>query len=408
MNAKKLSWLLLTASVVFTSWMGCSSERVDVGTRLSPTPEEDPPFSASEDAASPALAMCPTSECPSDRTTCPGNPFPCSVDLSSDGLNCGACGNECPGATVFGVLRMGTRCVGGTCQRECVSTGGADYRDCNGVVDDGCEVDILSDVDHCGACGNKCPEGTAVCIEGQCGCPAGMTHCGCAGGSIGGCANSGCTDTKVDDNNCGACGTRCRPPTDAGPPPPNTVYGCGGGECGKLRCQPGWADCDGDVASNGCEVRIVDDPEHCGGCGIKCGAGQICLTAPGGTPACVCDPSETLCPTSVDGDGKVVNGYCADLLIDQENCGVCGHACPGPTGPEYHGFPRCTKSYCEYGCEAGYADCDQDLSNGCETKIDSDPNSCGACGHRCDADAGQPCVNGACRTVECDAGPVTQ
>ena len=47
----------------------------------------------------------------------------------------------------------------GTC-----STG---FVDCDGQVANGCERDVRSDVNNCGACGNRCTSG--VCVAGQCG-----------------------------------------------------------------------------------------------------------------------------------------------------------------------------------------------------------------------------------------------
>ena len=62
------------------------------------------------------VGACATNECPPDRTTCPNNPFPCSVDLKSDDTNCGACGQACPDLTdIFAV----SHCVDGTCQVGC-------------------------------------------------------------------------------------------------------------------------------------------------------------------------------------------------------------------------------------------------------------------------------------------------
>ncbi|MDH5493373.1 MAG: putative metal-binding motif-containing protein, partial [Myxococcales bacterium] len=50
------------------------------------------------------------------------------------------------------------------------------------------------------------------------------------------------------------------------------------GVCGVARCTSGWADCDG-AAPNGCEIDLLNDPAHCGGCALPCA-----LT--NGSPAC--------------------------------------------------------------------------------------------------------------------------
>lgn len=41
----------------------------------------------------------------------------------------------------------------------------ADYRDCNGNANDGCETHITDDVNNCGSCGNRCYFGFACAHE---------------------------------------------------------------------------------------------------------------------------------------------------------------------------------------------------------------------------------------------------
>jgi hypothetical protein len=67
-------------------------------------------------------------------------------------------------------------------------------------------VNLDSDQNNCGACGNACGA-TAVCTAGACVpvdtgpvCPTGLTQCG-----------SVCKDTQTDEDNCGTCGTACGP-----------------------------------------------------------------------------------------------------------------------------------------------------------------------------------------------------
>ena len=42
------------------------------------------------------------------------------------------------------------------------------FEDCNGVPGDGCEIDIDTNVNNCGACGNVCDIGVS-CTSGVCG-----------------------------------------------------------------------------------------------------------------------------------------------------------------------------------------------------------------------------------------------
>lgn len=70
-------------------------------------------------------------------------------------------------------------------------------------------------------------------------------------------------------------GGMCRSPADC-PRPPNTSPTCFAQSCGYT-CFPGSRDdCDGNRA-NGCEVDSLTDARHCGGCGVVCPAGRICI-----------------------------------------------------------------------------------------------------------------------------------
>lgn len=66
--------------------------------------------------------------------------------------------------------------------------------DCDGEIDNG--VDVLSDTQNCGRCGRICY--TGACVNGECGCEAGLTLCG-----------GGCVDTQVSGSSCGSCAHVC-------------------------------------------------------------------------------------------------------------------------------------------------------------------------------------------------------
>jgi len=63
-------------------------------------------------------------------------------------------------------------------------------------------VDVGSDIDNCGACGNTCTGDGAKCTAGT---------CGCIGPLFDYCAGTGCMDVSSDTNNCGSCGNVCDP-----------------------------------------------------------------------------------------------------------------------------------------------------------------------------------------------------
>jgi hypothetical protein len=94
------------------------------------------------------------------------------------------------------------------------------FSDCNGDIADGCETDLRSDVENCGQCGNNCIILPWVGIN---------------------------------------------------------QFVCGDSQCAILECEQGRRDDDG-VRSNGCEVRVENEPGS-GGAGGASGA-----PGDGGTP----------------------------------------------------------------------------------------------------------------------------
>ena len=368
------------------------SERIYMG---EVRPPEGPPSFTDPSSADAALEgggrlECIGTECPSPWTTCvseDGPTYKCGTDLRRDPDHCGACGNKCRD---FKRLHMTSRCVDGACEVECYSPPTTfepyDWRNCNGLVDDGCEVDIYRDPKHCGACGNACAPGLR-CNGGQCGCPAGKIQC-----------DEVCVDPMTDDANCGGCGNFCNSGSDGcDPMPPRTRYGCANGACTVLKCQDPSADCNGDLGQSvcggdGCEVESLDTTENCGACGIKCAAGLSCIDEGNGFE----------CGIPCVKFGKVFCGdRCADLLTDRAHCGSCGAFC-GEPGPNQASV--CAKGICAYECAPGFGDCNGDPTDGCETNLAVHPANCGACGNECDIAAGQPCIEGACLMTECDGG----
>ena len=128
------------------------------------------------------------------------------------------------------------------------------------------------------------------------------------------------------------------------------------------------------------EILLADltaDPEHCRACGQRCPPGAQCVYG-------VC-----ICP-----DGLVRCGDTCSTLADLEHCRACGNRCPQWPNT----IPLCGDQDCVFWCMTGTADCDSRRTTGCETRIDSDVNNCGACGNVCAP--GQACVNFTCQQVE--------
>jgi RHS repeat-associated protein len=97
---------------------------------------------------------------------------------------------------------------------------------------------------------------------------------------------------------------------------------------------------------------------HCGGCGQACSVAN-------GAPSCVSGLCgiETCNAGFDDCDQDDSNGCEAELATDDTNCGVCGLSCgslPNASGV-------CQSGACAYVCNAGFGDCDGNVANGCET-----------------------------------------
>ncbi|MEZ4407046.1 MAG: hypothetical protein R3A52_11285 [Polyangiales bacterium] len=303
---------------------------------------------------------------------------PTCANLQTDARNCGACGNACPSGP-----NSEARCVDGRCAVACSD---ATHADCDADGATGCEVELPRDPTHCGACGVTCPgadNASAVCAEGACGvaCADGFGNCDGAPGN-------GCeVDLRDTVTACGACGNACAAA-------PNARAVCAAGRC-AIACNEGYGDCDGD-ATNGCETDLTTAATHCGACG------NACPMAGNGAPTCSAGRCAITCSQGfADCDGSAANGCEANLGTTVDHCGRCGNRCAVSNGT-----PACAAGACAVAtCATGYADCDGDAGNGCETDTRTNAANCGACGNVCRFDgAGARCAAGVCERTSCAAG----
>jgi hypothetical protein len=316
--------------------------------------------------------------CDPGYADCDNNPTNgCEVHSDVDTANCGMCGNVCitPNAT--------PGCTGGQCLIVTCNSG---FADCDKQVPDGCEVNVLTSPTNCGMCGTLCntPFATPACTNGMC--TIGQCNTGyldCNNQVIDGCEINGATDLT----NCGMCGNVCVVA--------NGTPGCTNSKCVVAGCNPGFQDCNGQVA-DGCEVNITNSAANCGTCG------NACIT-PNAMPAC----SNTMCQIGVcnagfkDCDGQVPDGCEVNILTDPNNCGDCNIKCQIPNGTA-----ACVNGQCQIAtCNTGFMDCNNSPADGCETPTGADVNNCGTCGHVCNLpNATASCTGGICTIGACNPG----
>ena len=235
----------------------------------------------------------------------------------------------------------------------------------------GC-VDLLTDLNSCGACGNTCRSDLVAveCRNGECvraDCPVGLEYCGAA---------DLCRDLNTDPAHCGACGYVCASGV------------CNAGVCQRANedvgCIPGETDCGGcrsdQTLCDGVCIETCCDNNNCGACGNVCAAPLTCFEG-----ECSC-PSEGCC---AEGE-TLCDGVCVDTCCDNNNCGECGKVCPGGLTC-FEGVCDCLSSQC---CAEGEILCGDTCV---ATRCDND--NCGACGNVCTG--GRTCVEGTC---SCSSG----
>lgn len=123
-------------------------------------------FAYADSLGQPMLGPSAITSAPADRScipvcaasagNCDGAPANgCETNLLSSNENCGACGHRCDAAMV---------CSSGMCLPPiCDPASG----NCDGLGINGCETNLQTSRTSCGSCGNVCPSGTS-CYSGRC------------------------------------------------------------------------------------------------------------------------------------------------------------------------------------------------------------------------------------------------
>ncbi len=307
-------------------------------------------------AASQCLAgTCVIGACTGSFRNCNGDQMDgCEANTQSDVAHCGACGMSCGGR----FANATPTCTAGTCALASCNAG---FANCNNMAGDGCEIDTRNNPSHCGRCGGACAAGQQ-CINSVCTlvCPTGQVNC-----------SGRCVDLNTDNGNCGTCGTACGP-----------GQVCSDRVC-RTNCGPGQTACSGTCRD------LANDRANCNACGRVCGAGESCVNS---VCTLVCPTGQTAC-----------SGTCRDLTNDAANCNACGTTCSGRFA---NSAANCVASACALGtCNAGFANCDNNNSNGCEANTNTSTTHCGACGNTCSfPNASATCASGRCALGACNSG----
>jgi hypothetical protein len=306
-------------------------------------------------------ARVPTTE------SCNGRDDDCN-GMTDENLGDTTCGTgEC--------RRTVSNCINGSpqvCEPAPAGTEICDDKDndCDGVVDDGFDK---ASVQHCGRCNNVCafPHAVPACVMGAC--------------AIGSCTPGFVNADGIDSNGCELMCTPsgaeicdgldndCDGFTDEGfqlaSDPTNcgtcgrvcnvnngniAQYACVASQCGIMTCSTGFADCD-QTYGTGCEKNVSADVANCGACNNVC-------TVANGTPGCASSACTVASCNAGWGNcnNQVSDGCELNVTTSVTHCGVCGNACPAAL----HATPVCAASMCGYACDSGWVDLDG--VNGCE------------------------------------------
>jgi len=172
----------------------------DVGPPDVGPPDVGPPDVGPPDVGPPDVGPPDTGPmCTGGTTACNGQ----CVNLQTDTAHCGSCGFICAARP-----NAAAACVAGVCGTGTCAQG---FGNCDNTSDNGCESQLATTSNHCGACGQRCCPGN-LCSAGTCvlGCQPGTTACQISPRGPDGCFNNAvCANLATDPRHCGRCGVDC-------------------------------------------------------------------------------------------------------------------------------------------------------------------------------------------------------